>query len=144
MDNVVNLAVENCLISDVPNILTGRKVDAMTVDELKDLASESVETQIKRSRLQDEVRILREGLRKCRKHKPKESTAQFRLSTSELAPPASSKYAACVGSMEAMADWYRCCNSVKVAYSARRPSTVPSGSNGRGPPGLVNAASVQR
>ena len=93
-DNVVNLAVENCLIADVPNILTGRKVDAMTVDELRELASESEETQMNRSRLQDEVRILREGLRKCRKHKPKESTAQFRHSTSELAPPASSKYAA--------------------------------------------------
>lgn len=74
MDNVVNLAAESCLISHVPNILTARKIDAMTVDDLKELASESDETRMNRSRLQDEVRILREGLRKCQKHKPREST----------------------------------------------------------------------
>ena len=104
MDTVVNLAVENCLISEVPNILTARKVDAMTVDELKELASESEETQMNRSRLLDEVRILKEGYRKCQKHKPRESTAQSRLFVSELAPPASSKYAIRLVKMETMAN----------------------------------------
>ncbi|KAK4129810.1 hypothetical protein N657DRAFT_677378 [Parathielavia appendiculata] len=77
MDNVVNLAVESCLISKVENILTARKVEEMSVDELKELASESEETQTNRSRLQEEVRILREGLRKCQKHKPRESTGAW-------------------------------------------------------------------
>ncbi len=91
MDTVVNLAVENCLVSEIPNILTARKVDEMTDDERKELASESEETQMNRSRLLDEVGILREGHRMCQKHKPRESRGQSRLPTPELAPPASSK-----------------------------------------------------
>jgi hypothetical protein len=95
MDNVVNLAVESCLISDVENILTARKVDAMSVDTLKELASESEETQTNRRRLEEEVRILREGLRKCQKHKPRAPTASSHLAVSEHAQSASSKYSVC-------------------------------------------------
>ena len=142
MDTVVNLAVENCLVSEVPNILTARKVDAMTVDELTELASESEETQMNRTRLLDEVRILREGHRKCQKHKPRESTTQSRLSVSNLAPPASSKYAVRLLKMEAIANWNSCCVSFEVAYSAGGSRAVPSGSNRRPSPDSVNAAAV--
>jgi hypothetical protein len=92
MDNVANLAVESCLVSDVENILTARKVDAMSVDTLKELASESEETRMNRTRLENEVRILREGLRKCQKHKPRTTAASSHLSVSDQAQSATSKY----------------------------------------------------
>ncbi|KAK4152385.1 P-loop containing nucleoside triphosphate hydrolase protein [Chaetomidium leptoderma] len=75
IDNVINLAVESCLVYHIPTILTPRKVDGMTVEMLEELASESDEVQRQRSDLEDEVRILREGLGKCQKHKPREVSA---------------------------------------------------------------------
>ncbi len=143
MDTVVNLAVENCLISEVPNILTARKVDAMTVDELKELASESEETQMNRSRLLDEVRILKEGHRKCQRHKPRETPAQPRLFGSGLAPPALSKHAVRLVKMKTRANRHRCCNSFKVTYSARGSHAVLSGGNPRATPDSVTTAHVQ-
>ncbi|GAB1315413.1 hypothetical protein MFIFM68171_05623 [Madurella fahalii] len=72
LDNVINLAVESCLVCDIPTILTPRKVNAMSADRMKELASESEEVQRQRLDLQNEVRILTEGLRKCQRHKPRE------------------------------------------------------------------------
>lgn len=74
IDNVINLAVESCLVYDIPAILTPRKVDAMNPDELKELASESEEVEKQRLHLQGEVKILRQGLQKCQKHKTREVT----------------------------------------------------------------------
>lgn len=74
IDNVINLAVESCLVHDIPTILTPRKVDAMKSGELKELASESEDVQQQRLHLQGEVKILREGLQKCQKHKTREVT----------------------------------------------------------------------
>jgi hypothetical protein len=50
----------------------------MRPDELKDLASESEEVQKQRLFLQEQVRILREGLLKCQKHKTREVTCMFK------------------------------------------------------------------
>ncbi|KAL2173145.1 P-loop containing nucleoside triphosphate hydrolase protein [Thermothelomyces heterothallicus CBS 202.75] len=72
VDNVINLAAESCLVRDIPTILTPMKVDGMSADALEELASESEEVQIQRRRLEDEVKILREGLRKCQKHERRE------------------------------------------------------------------------
>ncbi len=71
IENVINLAVESCLVYHIPDILTTGKVDRMTAAELKDLASESVDIQIRRKELEAEVKILEEGLRKCQRHKPR-------------------------------------------------------------------------
>jgi len=65
-ENVVNLAVEGGLISDLPSIMTPSMVIRMDEERLKELASESEETQVERNTLQREVEILGEGLRKCR------------------------------------------------------------------------------
>ncbi|KAL2020342.1 hypothetical protein VTK56DRAFT_8570 [Thermocarpiscus australiensis] len=75
VDNVINLAVESCLVCDIPDILTPRKVDRMSANKLTELAAESDEVQSQRLALQNEVRILREGLRRCQRHRPRELTA---------------------------------------------------------------------
>lgn len=77
VDNVINLAVESCLVRDIPTILTPRKVGAMGADRIKELASESEEVQKQRLYLQNEVEILAEELRKCQRQKPREVTGTF-------------------------------------------------------------------
>ncbi|KAL2160733.1 hypothetical protein VTH06DRAFT_930 [Thermothelomyces fergusii] len=77
VDNVINLAAESCLVRDIPTILTPMKVDAMSAETISELASESKAVQIQRQRLEDEVKILREGLRKCQKHERRELPARL-------------------------------------------------------------------
>lgn len=78
-DNVINLAVENCLVCGIPDILTPQKVHRMSDDKLRDLAEESEELQSRRKTLQKEVDVLRKGLRKCRQHQPRELTGQLKI-----------------------------------------------------------------
>lgn len=77
IDNVINLAVESCLVCDVPTILTPRKVDGMSVDRLKELASESEEVEAERQMLREEADALREGLRRCQQHRPRALTGEL-------------------------------------------------------------------
>lgn len=74
IENVVNLVVENCLICDIPSILTPKKVNRMSEETLRDLASESHEVLLKREVLQEQTRTLREGLRICQQHRRREMT----------------------------------------------------------------------
>jgi hypothetical protein len=76
VDNVINLAVESCLVRDIPDVLTPRKVGEMNSDRLKQLASESEELQERRQTLQEQVDILRDALRVCNKLKPREPTGE--------------------------------------------------------------------
>ncbi|ETS81767.1 hypothetical protein PFICI_06769 [Pestalotiopsis fici W106-1] len=73
-DNVVNLAAENCLISEIPDILTSMMVVQMSEERLQEIASESEDIQMERSQLQHEVEILREGLKKCQRSRVHEKT----------------------------------------------------------------------
>ncbi len=73
-DNVVNLALESCLIRHIPAIMTTRKVDGLSVDELEALAAESEEVRKHRLDIQHEIEILEEGLKKCKRHKPRPLT----------------------------------------------------------------------
>ena len=73
-DNVANLALESCLIRHIPTIMSTRKVDGMSLDELEALAAESEEVRKHRLDIQEEVKILEEGLRKCKRHKPRPLT----------------------------------------------------------------------
>ncbi|KAL1843455.1 hypothetical protein VTJ49DRAFT_1565 [Mycothermus thermophilus] len=72
VSNVMNLAVESCLVLDLPTILDVTTVAAMTDDKLHELAAESDLAKQKRARLQHEIETLREALQTCRKHKPRE------------------------------------------------------------------------
>jgi len=72
IENVINLAVESCLVRDIPAILTPKRVDQMDSETLKELASESEDVHAERTQLQRQVNILREGLRRCQQHKRRE------------------------------------------------------------------------
>ncbi|GKU07828.1 interferon-regulated resistance hypothetical protein [Fusarium langsethiae] len=70
-DNVINLAIESCLVHSLPDILTPTKVDNFTENQLQELAAERSETTSRRSLLNTEIDILREGLKTCRKYRPR-------------------------------------------------------------------------
>ncbi|KAJ4289908.1 hypothetical protein N0V88_006703 [Collariella sp. IMI 366227] len=61
-DNVINLAVERCLVYHIPTLFTSEDIHKMTIEKLQELASESEEVRTQRLALQDEVRILKDGL----------------------------------------------------------------------------------
>lgn len=73
-DNVTNLAIESCLVCDIPDILTPTKVDRMSKETLSELAAESEDAQSRREHLKGEVEILRQGLEQCRRYKPRAVT----------------------------------------------------------------------
>ncbi|KAH6847186.1 P-loop containing nucleoside triphosphate hydrolase protein [Chaetomium sp. MPI-CAGE-AT-0009] len=85
VDNIINLAIESCLVHDLTTILTPTKVDGMDSERLRYLASETEDLQRQRQELEQEVTILREGLRKCQRHRPRQDdvlpSALLRLST---------------------------------------------------------------
>ena len=69
----MTLALENCLISDIPDILSLERVYGMSDEKAAMLAGESQQTQVLRERLQTELTKLSTGLAECRKHLPRES-----------------------------------------------------------------------
>ncbi|KAI0002774.1 P-loop containing nucleoside triphosphate hydrolase protein [Xylariaceae sp. FL0662B] len=74
-DNVIVLAIENCLIRDLPSIFTTEKVNQMDDSELACLASESPEIQVNRNELQAEYDALKRGLELCNKYRPRKVTS---------------------------------------------------------------------
>ncbi|KAF4338119.1 interferon-regulated resistance GTP-binding [Fusarium beomiforme] len=74
-DNVINLAVESCLVYDIPDILAPTTVDRMSKERLEELAGESNDTVSRRRILEDELEALRKGLAQCRRYRPREVTA---------------------------------------------------------------------
>ncbi|KAK8029433.1 hypothetical protein PG993_010724 [Apiospora rasikravindrae] len=68
-DNVIVLAVENCLIEELPSIFTTDMVNQMDDAELNRLASESEEVREERAQLQKEHDALKEGLRSCNRYR---------------------------------------------------------------------------
>lgn len=67
------LAVENCLIKDLPMILTTSMVSQMEEEELQRLAAESAEVQTERAELQNEYEALRKGLDLCKRYRARSS-----------------------------------------------------------------------
>ncbi|KAL8365605.1 hypothetical protein RB595_004429 [Gaeumannomyces hyphopodioides] len=91
-DTVINLAVENCLVYEIPNILTPGKVDCMDEKTLRDLAQESDEIREERGRLRRETELLRQALQKCRVYRPREISVlptQFPRMSAAVMPPSS-------------------------------------------------------
>ncbi|RSL87114.1 hypothetical protein CEP51_002440 [Fusarium floridanum] len=91
-DNVVNLAIESCLMCDIPKILTPTEVNCMSDERLSELADESVNTVSQRETLREEVKILSQGLALCRRYRPRPSTVRpspkVKLSSSAQGKPA--------------------------------------------------------
>lgn len=77
IDNVINLAVESCFVSEIPSILTPSKVSDISAEKLKELASEPEDAEAERQMLQREIDVLKTALRECRQHKPRELGGAF-------------------------------------------------------------------
>jgi hypothetical protein len=76
-DNVMILALENCLLSDIPNILSPEMVYDMTDDKVTALAAESKQIRREREELQSQLEKLHMGLAACREYRPRESSSSF-------------------------------------------------------------------
>lgn len=76
-DNVLNLAIENCLVCHIPEIFTPKIVDSMSVERLRELATESETTSARRQVLKDELKVLRQGLWQCRRYRPRPITGEI-------------------------------------------------------------------
>ncbi|KAK2018669.1 hypothetical protein LZ32DRAFT_653958 [Colletotrichum eremochloae] len=70
-ENLINLAIESCLIQDLPAIFTPRLVNRMDDERLMELAAESEKVRKHRSQLRDDIKLLNQGLEQCRRYKPK-------------------------------------------------------------------------
>ncbi|KAK4459529.1 P-loop containing nucleoside triphosphate hydrolase protein [Cladorrhinum samala] len=80
-DNVAILAVENCLIRDIPRILTPEAVAGMTDEEVERIAAESKEVRDERNDLESRLAKLQEGLHACQRFQPRDSASSEYLPT---------------------------------------------------------------
>ncbi|KAK1962852.1 hypothetical protein LY78DRAFT_220912 [Colletotrichum sublineola] len=75
-DNLINLAIESCLIQDLPAIFTPKLVNRMDNERLAELAAESEEIRNHRSQLREDIKLLKQGLEQCRRYKPRGTAAR--------------------------------------------------------------------
>ncbi|EHK22907.1 uncharacterized protein TRIVIDRAFT_132648, partial [Trichoderma virens Gv29-8] len=74
-DNVVNLVIENCLVSRLADVFSARVVTQMSDDMIERLAKESDEVKLERSQLADEIEKLKTGLQNCQRSRPRDFSA---------------------------------------------------------------------
>ncbi|OAR01773.1 hypothetical protein LLEC1_05146 [Akanthomyces lecanii] len=70
-DNIINLAVESCLIRRIQHIFTPTSVSEMNDDRVKELAKESDHVVTRREALKKETAKLKEALKYCNRYKPR-------------------------------------------------------------------------
>ncbi|KAI0855226.1 P-loop containing nucleoside triphosphate hydrolase protein [Xylaria cubensis] len=73
-DNVIILAIENCLIKDLPTIFTTSVVSQMNDEMLELLAAESADIQVERAELEVECEALQKGLDLCKTYRTRNAT----------------------------------------------------------------------
>ncbi|KAI3339647.1 P-loop containing nucleoside triphosphate hydrolase protein [Ustulina deusta] len=73
-DNVIILAIENCLIKDLPTIFTTSAVSQMENDMLERLAAESADIHVERAELGAECEALQKGLDLCKTYRGRNVT----------------------------------------------------------------------
>ncbi|OTA56465.1 P-loop containing nucleoside triphosphate hydrolase protein [Hypoxylon sp. EC38] len=74
-DNVVTLAIENCLVKDLPLIMTAGRFSQMGDAKIEQLASEAPEIQEKRKKLQEDCEAFVKGLQMCNKYRLRKFTS---------------------------------------------------------------------
>lgn len=76
-DNLINLAIESCLVRELPSILSPRDVNSMSDARLAELAAESDEVRSQRLQLQKDITLLKQGLEQCRRYKPRTAIGKY-------------------------------------------------------------------
>jgi len=77
VDNVKLLAIENCLLNGIPNILTPEMVLDMSDDMVQRVATESPQVERTREDLRNQLDKLHKGLDICQKYRPRHSAGKF-------------------------------------------------------------------
>ncbi|KAF0315140.1 dynamin family protein [Colletotrichum asianum] len=77
-DNVINLAIESCLIQDLPSVFTARLTNDLTDDEVSHIAIESDDIRSYRSEIEEDIKQLKRGLEECRRFRPRSTVAKLR------------------------------------------------------------------
>ncbi|KAH7324698.1 P-loop containing nucleoside triphosphate hydrolase protein [Stachybotrys elegans] len=67
IDDVSNIAIEGCLISKLPDLLTPNMIFDLDLEEVERLVGESPETAKERSQVREKLSILQDGLRKLQR-----------------------------------------------------------------------------
>ncbi|TEA13622.1 Interferon-induced GTP-binding protein MxE [Colletotrichum sidae] len=75
-ENLFNLAVESCLVQDLPAIFTPKMVSSVSDEKLAELAAETEEVLARRRKLNEDIELLREGRDLCRRHKPRAAASR--------------------------------------------------------------------
>lgn len=71
-DNVIHLVIENCLVSDLPDIFSTKIVTQMSDDILRSVAEESGKVKEERIELEGDIEKLTLGLQECRRSRPRD------------------------------------------------------------------------
>ncbi|KAM0350637.1 hypothetical protein ACHAPU_003123 [Fusarium lateritium] len=74
VDNVTNLAVEGCLIRGLPGLVTPQKIGRLSNERVEEMAAEPSDKQSQRESLQEDIKILEQGLVSCKRYKPRAMT----------------------------------------------------------------------
>lgn len=86
-DNIMILAVENCLVSKIPDLLESIKAEEMDESKLKRLTDEPATSSRDRKHLSKEIAALKEGLRICEKHRSESNSRTLTRVDLDLAFP---------------------------------------------------------
>lgn len=76
IDNVATLAVERCLLDDLPDLIALDDVAGLDDDRLSIIGCEPLEAQEERSRARAQASALEEVIRTCRRHASHQSSQQ--------------------------------------------------------------------
>jgi len=89
-ENIMILAVENCLIRKIPDMFASTMITSMEDEVLAKLGSETRKVREERETLQLDLSVLEGGLRECKKYRPpRELIGTSRLDKTDLDFPSS-------------------------------------------------------
>ncbi|KAJ3483778.1 hypothetical protein NLG97_g7225 [Lecanicillium saksenae] len=80
-DNIINLAVESCLVRHIPHIFTPTSVGEMSDETVEKLAKESEDVITRREDLEVDKDKLTEALKYCNKYRPRNSPDNSQTNT---------------------------------------------------------------
>lgn len=71
---MTNYAVQGCLIRGLPGLFTPQKIGSLSDESVEEMAAEPIDRQPQRESLQEEIKLLEQGLGPCKRYKPRAMT----------------------------------------------------------------------